>query len=39
MAIVIVRGKWLYTFVVASYCGVGDGDGDCDDKEEPTDTS
>jgi len=39
MAIVIVRVKWVCNFMVSSYCDVGDGDGDCDDKEEPTDTS
>jgi len=39
MAIVIVRVKWVCNFMVCSYCDVGDGDGDYDDKEEPTDTS
>jgi len=39
MAIMIVRGMWVCNFMVTSCCDVGEGDGDYDDKEEPTDTS
>ena len=39
MAIVIVRVKWVCSFMVSSYCDVGDRDGAYDDKEEPTVTS
>jgi len=36
MALVIVRVKWVCNFMFSFYCDFGDGDGDYDDKEEPT---
>jgi hypothetical protein len=39
MAIVIVRGKWVCSFIVSSYYDVAGGDGDHNDEEKPTNTS